>query len=63
MQLRWWHSGCGGGGVPSCDGGVVVAVERVCSASMVASGCGEEGVCAAATVVQWLRWRECATAV
>ena len=54
VWLRWWRCGCGrgcmyvvrwcgGGGMCGCGGGVVVVVERVCVAAMMASGCGGEG--------------------
>ena len=36
-----------------CDGGVVVAVDDVCSASMMASGWDGEGVCGCKYMVVW----------
>ena len=38
VWLRWWCGGCSGEGMCGYEGGVVVAVEGVCSDSMVASG-------------------------
>ena len=54
MVVQWlrWRRVCG------YESGVVVAVEGVCSDSMVASG-EMERVCAAAMAVRWLWWRQC----